>query len=287
MNKQSPITTQDGINLYTTIHDEGHPAWIVASHGIGESSERHDWLEKLFGQDFNIARYDLRGHGQSGGVPAHGTFDLFKNDLETLLLHLVRHHNMKKYILFGHSMGALICADWLQNQTSEELYPLSVFLNAPPVGFPGILGKIVHRIPTSALSKVNGIPLSLKIGGLIDTGNLSHDPQVEKQYYEDPHNHLQLHSKLLLEMILSSRRTFSHPINPRCPAFVTVGSEDKIICTQSLLHYFKFVEKNFHLQIFEGAWHEIHNETKKYRLAYFEFLQTTLKSLVHKEKTKS
>ena len=279
MGTKTTITTQDSIDLQISIQDGGNPLWIVATHGIGESHQRHEWLEKLFGQDFNILRYDLRGHGQSEGPAAHGTFELFKQDLDELLAHLKHHHQMKKYILFGHSMGALICADWLQTRASRESYPQGIFLNAPPVGFPGLLGKIIHRTPLNALSKLNEWPMSVKIGGLVDTGYLSHDPLIKKQYHEDPDNHLKLHSKLLLEMVLSSRRTFSRPINPRCPAFVTVGSEDKIICVKSLTHYFQSVEKNFHLKIFEGAWHEIHNEIKAHRMPYFEFLQNALYDL--------
>ena len=280
MGQQTTITMHDKIGLDACIHEKGNPSWIIATHGIGESYRRHSWPIELFGQDFNIAQYDLRGHGKSDGPPGYGKFELFKRDLGSLLLHLKQEYKMKKYILFGHSMGALICADWLQNCTPKGFHPQAVFLNAPPVGFTGIPGKIFQHTPLATLSKINDIPLSFKIGGLIDTGRLSHDPRVKKQYHADPLNHLKLHSKLLLEMVMASRRTFSRPINPQCPAFVTVGSEDTIICVNTLLNYFKSVEKSFHLQVFEGAWHELHNETKKYRLPYFEFLQNSLHDLL-------
>ena len=282
MGRQTNVKMHDGINLNVSIHDGGNPFWIVALHGVGESHKRHPWIGELFCQDFNIAQYDLRGHGQSGGAPGHGTFNLFKRDLDSLLTHLVVTCKMKKYILFGHSMGALICADWLQGHASDRPYPCAVFLNAPPVGFTGIVGKILQHSPFPALSKLNSFPLSFKIGGLVDTAKLSHDPDVKEEYHAGEDNHLKLHSKLLFDMVISSRRTFSRPIDPRCPAFVTVGSEDKIICVKSLIRYFKVVEKNFHLQVFDGAWHELHNEIKKYRLPYFEFIQTEFINFIEK-----
>ena len=282
MDKRTTIQMHDNVDLNVSIQDSGSPLWIVATHGIGESSKRHIWLNQLLGKNFNIFRYDLRGHGQSENPTGHATFKLFRQDLECILMYLKRHYKMEKYVLFGHSMGALICAAWLQTCDIKKLYPHAIFLNAPPVGFTGILGKILQHLPLNSLSKLNDIPLSLKIGGLIDTNYLSHSPDIKEQYYQDPLNHLKLHSKLLLDMVISSRKTFSRPLNPKCPAFVTVGSEDRIICVNSLINYFKFIEKNFYLQIFEGAWHEIHNETKKYQLPYFDFLQTSLHDLLHK-----
>ena len=281
MSKQTNIMMRDNVTLNVSLYDRDAPIWIVALHGIGESHKRHSWLKELFGKDFNILQYDLRGHGQSQGSPGHATFELFKQDLENLLIHLKHTYKMKKYILFGHSMGALICASWLQTYTPKGLYPHAIFLNAPPVGFTGILGKIIQHTSLSAISQINAIPLSIKIGGLVDTNYLSHAPEIKAQYHKDPLNQTKLHSKLLLNMVITSRQTFSRPLNPRCPAFVTVGSEDKIICVNSLTNYFKSIEKNFHIQIFEGAWHEIHNEIKKYRLPYFNFLQTSFLNLLH------
>ena len=281
MNKRTAITMHDNTNLCAHIQDNNGPLWIIAVHGIGESSKRYAWLKELFHKDFNILQYDLRGHGQSEGSTGHGSFETFQKDLENIVLYLKHHHKMKKYILFGHSMGALICATWLQNGISKELYPHAVFLNAPPVGFTGILGKIVQNIPLSTLTKINAIPLSIKIGGLVDTNYLSHSPNVKEQYHQDPDNQTKLHSKLLFNMVISSRQTFSRPLHPQCPAFVTVGSGDKIICVDSLIKYFKSVEKKFHLQVFEGAWHEIHNEVKKYQLPYFNFLQKSFLNLLH------
>ena len=144
------------------------------------------------------------------------------------------------------------------------------------------MGKILQHSSPALLSKINSIPLSFKIGGLIDIGKLSHSPAVKEQYLKDPHNHLKLHSKFLLNMVISSHQTFSRPLHPLCPAFVTIGTEDKIVCVESLKNYFQYVEKDFHLQLFEGAWHEIHNETNKYRMPYFDFLRTSLIDILHK-----
>ena len=279
MDKATPIPMHDGINLNTTIHKNDGSLWLVVTHGVGEYHQRHRWPVALFGQDCNILQYDLRGHGQSEGPLGYGTFKLFNRDLDDLLAHLKRHHGMEKYILFGHSMGALICAHWLQNRNQSEDYPAGVFLNAPPVGFPGILGKIIRHTPTNTLSKLRNIPFSVKIGGLIDTGNLSHLPEVEEEYRQDPLNHRKLHSQLLLEMVVTSRQTFSRPLDSRCPLFVTVGSKDKIICVPSLVHYFTSIEKSAHLNIIEGAWHEIHNEARTYQIPYFDFLQTNMRKL--------
>ena len=172
-------------------------------------------------------------------------------------------------------MGALICSEYIQTHPGPE-HPSAIFLNAPPVGFSGFLGKVIRHSPQKIISKLAQISLSVKIEGLVDLNYLSHDPTVKEKYRADPGNHLQLHTKLLLEMVNSSRRIFSRSLRPRCPAFVTVGSADKVICVESLVKYFTSVEKDFHLEVFEGAYHELHYEVKRYQLPYFDFLQNSL-----------
>ena len=75
---------------------------------------------------------------------------------------------------------------------------------------------------------------------------------------------------------------FSSAIHPKCPAFVTVGSEDKVVHANSLIDYFNLIEKDFDLKVFEGAYHEIHNEIEKYRKPYFTHMKNTIMECFYK-----
>jgi alpha-beta hydrolase superfamily lysophospholipase len=237
--------------------------------------DRHKYIPELFGHDFNIFQYDLRGHGRSTGRRAYiSNFDLYMEDLVEIVRFLSEKYRMNRYILFGHSMGALITCSFVQRFVEPERYPERIIVNAPPCGAHGLLGKIVKVIPESVFSGLCEIPYSAGIPGLVDLNYLSHDPRTKEEYIKDELNSMKLESKLVFELMKAGTSTFARPIRANCPSFVTVGSSDCVIGYQDLVDYFTTVDKAFNLKIIEGAYHEIHNEIEKYRKPYFDHLKT-------------
>lgn len=271
------IKMRDDIELHSEVVEKGHDQWLIITHGIGEHLGRHSYFMDLFSSQFNLFFYDLRGHGLSMGESAHiNDFQDFILDLSEVLGYLKKRYRMQRFCLFGHSMGALITASFMQNMVSAETYPERVFLSSPPVSFGGPLGPVIRSSPRILFSSLAACPLSAKLGGLVDLNYLSHDPRVKEAYKKDSKNHMKLHSKLLLEMVKCSGETFCRPIGPRCPSFVSVGSEDNIVHPSSLVDYFENIEKSFELKVIDGAFHEVHNEIEKYRTIYFNFLKLSL-----------
>lgn len=272
------IRMRDNVELHAQIKEIDSPVWLIVSHGIGEHLERHNYIKDLVGRDFNILMYDLRGHGRSLGAAATiDNFDLYRQDLQDLVRYLQERYKMKRYVLFGHSMGALITAGFVQRFCQELPKPELMFLNAPPAGFAAPLGGIVDAVSTSVFGKLAALKGSIRLGGMVDLAYLSHDPQVKERYLNDPLNALKLHTKLLLQLAWDSKVTFSAPINPPCPAFCSWGSGDRIVSPKHLQQYFSTIEHSFETREFEGAYHEIHNEVEKYRIPYFEYLTTCLR----------
>lgn len=279
------LVMKDKTQIYTEIQEQGSPVWIVATHGIGEHLGRHSYLKDLFEHDFNICQYDLRNHGRSSGERSKVfDFNLFIEDLHEIVLHLRERYKMKRFILFGHSMGALITSAYVQQKVDPDFYPERIFINAPTVGFPGVLGALVKASPRGLWKKLVKLPVSIPISGLIDLKDLSHNPEVGERYAQDELNCLKLHSSLVLGMVKTSKDVFSRPIRPKCPAYVTVGTGDKLVDSNELQTYFTMVEKAFNLKIIEGAYHEIHNELEKYRLPYFEHMKSVFNECRFHEK---
>ena len=268
------LKMRDGTELYTQIKESGSPVWIVATHGVGEHLERHKYLVDLFGHDFNIFQYDLRGHGRSTGRKAYvEDFSLYMEDLGEITRFLKDKYRMNRYILFGHSMGALITCSFVQNYVEEDNYPERLIVNAPPTGADGLLGTLVKILPAAFFEKVCTIPYTFPIGGLVDLKYLSHDPRIKEEYINDPLNALKLESKLMFELMKTVKNTFSRPLRSKCPSFVSVGSADKVVGSKELIDFFTTIDKSFQLKVFEGSYHEIHNEIEKYRKPYFDHLK--------------
>jgi alpha-beta hydrolase superfamily lysophospholipase len=279
------IKMRDGTEICVKIKETGSPVWIVATHGIGEYMDRHKYIPELFGHDFNIFQYDLRGHGRSPGRRTYlNDFSLYMEDLKEIIIFLEDKYRMDRYILFGHSMGALITCAFMQNYVEDERYPERVVVNAPPCGASGLLGKIIKVLPTPFFSTACEIPYSLPISGLVNLEYLSHDPHTKEDYINDPLNSLKLESKLIFELMKCAQSTFSRPIRAKCPSFITVGGSDKVVGVKDVVEFFTHVDKSFNLKIFDGAYHEIHNEIEKYRKPYFEYLKTIFGEVLFKEK---
>ncbi|MEK6624719.1 MAG: alpha/beta fold hydrolase [Bdellovibrionota bacterium] len=278
------IKMRDGTEIFCRIKEMGGPIWIVATHGIGEHQERHQYLSDIFGQYFNVFRYDLRGHGRSGGPRGDiSSFGQYMEDLNELIQFLHREYRMKRYVLFGHSMGALINASYLQNFHIAEHYPERLFLSAPPAAAVGLLGKFIEYAPSTFFRKLEQSALGLKLKGLVDLKYLSHDHRVMEAYLADPLNELAIHTRLLFGMVATAKDVFTRPIRPKCPAMCVVGSSDQIVNPLFLKQYFANVDRSFDFQMIKGGYHELHNEIEKYRRVYFELLKNFLMDCLYRE----
>lgn len=275
------LKMRDGLELHLEVQEVGSPVWIVAVHGIGEHLGRHRYIREMFGHDFNICQMDLRGHGKSHGKRAWvESFDDFMLDLKEILEYLQKRYRMGRFILFGHSMGALICSSYIQRFATDDLYPERLIINAPPCGAHGMLGKVLKVLPGETFEFLTGLSWSFPVGGLVDLIYLSHDPKVKENYINDELCSTKLESKLIFELMKCAQATFARPLRSRCDSFVTVGSHDRVIGKDDVLHYFSMVDKSFHLKIIDGAYHEIHNEIEKYRKPYFDHLKQVMNEVI-------
>jgi len=282
-NEYRDIISFDGTVLRCLIRETGSSRWLIVTHGLGEHLERHEYLLKLFSANFNIAIYDLRGHGKSGGRRGWvEDFNHFLSDLGAVIDYLRKDFSMTNYTLFGHSMGGLITAAYMQNRAQKDFYPEKVFLSSPAVAGPGLQGQLFSMAPLflfDALLKAPTVPLQ----GILDLKRLSHDGRIYESYIKDDLNQLKIHSKLFFEILKMGREVFSRPLRVNCPLFVAIGSEDGLVHPKLAIAYFTKVEKSAQLKVIEGGYHELHNEIEKYRNPYLNFLRHSLTGLTFDE----
>lgn len=271
------IQTRDDKKLHCHVVENGSPYWLIVTHGLGEHALRHNYFFEMFSQYFNILIYDLRGHGLSTGKKAYcDDFMEYVDDLEEVVQFLQKEYKMERYILFGHSMGGLITAGYMQLRAKHELYPERVFLSAPPVAAPGFLGDMFNSMPFGMTKGLSNLPFTLPLTGVLDLKKISHDRTVYENYISDELNSLKIHSRLFLKLIHFSKEVFAKPLRVNCDLFVAIGTEDALVNPKALIKYFQTVEKNANLKIIENGYHEMHNEIEKYRAPYMDFLKSSL-----------
>lgn len=276
------LKLRDKTELHIQIKEVDSPVWLICTHGIGEHLGRHEYISNIFGRDFNILHYDLRGHGKSSGRRAYvERFEEFYEDLSEILKMLRDEYKMQKYVLFGHSLGGLITSGFVQNIEEDDGYPEAVFLSAPAVSVTGLGGMLINYAPVSLFEFLGQMP-SMAIEGLVDLRKLSHNKNIYQDYIEDSYNNLKIHLKLVFEMSKAMRDVFGRPIRFRCPSTVVYGDEDIVVDPKSIENYFRNIERSTILKLYDGAYHEIHNESEKYRKDYFSFLRNTLLEVLYK-----
>ncbi len=169
----------DGTPLYLRHWMPAGEPWatVLVVHGIGEHSGRYRRTGRILAEaGLDVYAFDLRGHGLSGGRRVYvRSWDDYLDDLE-IRLAAVREPG-RPLVLFGHSMGALIC---LTYACSNRPAPDLLVLSAPPLeaGVPRwqrVLAPILGRVaPTLVLAN----PIAGE--------QLSHAPAVGEAYFADP-----------------------------------------------------------------------------------------------------
>ncbi len=267
------ISTYDGLRLKATVLNRNASSWVIVTHGVGEHRGRHKyWISDEF-KNYNVILYDLRGHGESEGMRGNvKDFDDYLRDLDHVTDFLVSEYGMKEFYLFGHSMGGLITARWIQHRKNRALYPKKTVLSAPGAGTVGMLGLITSSIPSLVYKKLTCLP-SHPLGGMLDLTKLSHNPQVFLDYVKDPKNILKVHSHLYFELLSKAQDTFHRPLSPRTPLMVIMGSADGVVSTDLVKKYFDKYEPTAKFVLVKDAYHELYMETEKYYREFAENLK--------------
>lgn len=276
------IKINNDISLHANIIENGSPVWIIVTHGLGEYGQRHSYMYKLFSQYFNICTYDLRGHGLSGGKRAYiENFDDYATDLDEVIHFLEENYSMKRFVLFGHSMGGLVTANYMQNFAQDSSYPEKVFLSGPAAAGPGVMGKAFSLAPMSFMKRLKTLPASIPLAGLLDIKKLSHDPRVYEAYIKDENVSVKVHTKLIFEVLSKGREVFSRPLRVKCDLYCAVATSDALIDPGKVISYFSEFEKNTKLLKVEGSYHEIHNEVEKFKKPYLKFLKDSIMDSIY------
>jgi len=280
--EEKMIESFDGCKLNCQILENGSPVWIIVTHGVGEHGRRHEHLDKMFSQYFNICTYDLRGHGKSEGKRGNvNQFSDFVEDLHSVIKYLQSDYKLKRFILIGHSMGGLVTSSYMQKRVEKDLYPEKVVLSSPATAGPGALGDFFRIVPSSVNNALAALPISMRIQGLLDIKKLSHDIRIYEEYIKDPLNVLKVHTHLFFEVLKEAKDVFSRPLRITCDLYVAIGTEDCLVNAPYCIEYFKTVEKQARLYVSEGAYHELHNEIEKYSAPFFDFLKESIMDSVY------
>lgn len=276
---QAPFTLRDGLNIalfdWPLQHRRRPRGVVVIVHGLGEHAWRYDVLaERLNEWGFHVRSYDQRGHGSSGG--ARGVLpsdDALLDDLREILDD-TRSHLTEPWacplILFGHSMGGLIAATWVQ----RGLGPVDKLVLSSPALDTGIkpmmktlVGLLLRWAPNLAL------------GNGLDVNALSHDEAVVAAYQKDPLVHDRISARLAHFIDSNGPPVLAAAPQWKLPTLLLYAGDDRLVKPQGSRAFADAAPTGVVTsRCLEGQYHEIFNEADPSQA--FEALKTWLAAQV-------
>lgn len=256
--KEGNFSGKGNIKLYWRcwLPDGQAKAIILVAHGLGEHIARYtNMVSNLVPLGYAIYGLDHQGHGKSEGTRVFvESFQTYLDDLKTFY-DIVRKDNPgKKIILYGHSMGGLIAVPYaLQHQ--PELEALIVSAPAIKAGKSITGATIVMAKVLSAIAPKMGVQT-------LPSADLSHDKSVVDAYDNDPLVYRgKVTARLGAEMLAIMSKLEAQLPSITLPLLILQGSDDRLVNQDGAkMLYEKAGSKDKTLKIYEGFYHEVHNE---------------------------
>jgi alpha-beta hydrolase superfamily lysophospholipase len=264
-NEQYGWKTADGVRISAEVRrPDGAPVAAVAFvHGLGEHIGRYLHVAKAFtdaGYVFNA--FDHRGHGKSGGPRLFApSYEALMGDID---IHLERTRKLAPGVplfIYGHSMGGNVVLYYILTRKPAVAGAvasspgLGSGTPQPPVKM--LFGRIMNRlIPT------------LRIPTGFPPGGLSRDPAVLGKVNTDKLFQAGVSVRLGLEILRAGAWIRTQTESP-CPLLIMQGTADKYVDPSMTAAFAKALRGDITYKEWEGAYHELHNETMKEQvLAY-------------------
>lgn len=176
------FTTSDHVELRTRIWTIDDPRYeVLIVHGLGEHCGRWDHVGDHFNRHGASAySYDLRGHGESGGDRVHveDFAELYRDISE--MAEATAAASGRPWVLYGHSLGGLQTAGYLID--GYEPAPNLAVISAPPMQ----ATRSVDAVLSKAARLLNRLNPGFRVDNSIKGDQLSRDPDVGEQYFDDP-----------------------------------------------------------------------------------------------------
>ena len=259
--------TFDGLQLFAQSWqpETKFRAVICLVHGMGEHSGRYTHVvEQLTQAGYSLIAFDLRGHGQSQGPRGHTpSYETLLNDINSLLNEANKNFPELPRFLYGHSLGGNLVLNYVLRRQAQLK---GVIVTDPwlrlafePPRFKIIFAQITNHI-WPAFSQKSGL----------DTKALSHDPEVVRAYENDPLVHSYISARMFISIYQNGRWALEHASEFSLPLLLMHGGDDKITSLEASKEFANKISEKCTFKIWDGLYHEIHNEPEKQIV--FDFL---------------
>jgi alpha-beta hydrolase superfamily lysophospholipase len=237
-------------------------AVLAITHGVGEHGGRYaPFAGLLTARGVAVHSVDLRGHGRSDGVRVHvDRWNRYKSDVAVFLRAVAKMRAGCPIFLFGHSLGALIALDYaldLERNPTDGPRPFGLISSSTAIEPHGVAKP--HLVAIARLLSRVAPRVSLDLA--IDPVALSRDPAVARAYREDPLVHRRATVRWGTEVLAATASIKRRAAHLGLPLLVCHGTADRLTSPAGSRWLAGIVSgTDVELTLFEGAYHEPHND---------------------------
>lgn len=248
---------------------ENTKAVIVLVHGLGEHIQRYNqWSDRFKAEGFAFVGVDLPGHGRSGGRRGYiKSYQLLSEMIDILLKTVQNTFPGLPVYLYGHSMGGGIVLDYLirKNPKIQGAIVTSpwIRLSFQPARIKLLMASVLKHI----------MPGLVQSSGL-EVSDLSHNGTISDAYEKDPLVHGRISVSLFVSTMNAGEHSLKHASELKVPTLLLHGSDDRI-CSPQASREFASKSTMVDLKIWDGGYHELHNEPFKDEV--FRFIMSWLR----------
>ena len=239
-------------------------AVIILIHGLGEHIHRYNpWADLFIQNGIGLTGIDLPGHGRSEGRRGNiRNYKLLSEVIDIMVQSCNRTFPSVPVFIYGHSLGGGIVINYLLHNNPRIK---GAIVTSPWLCLSFEPNKLKLFI-ASLLSYL--LPGLTQSSGLI-VEHLSRDRTEIEKYKNDPLVHDKISLSLFCGTVEASKYSLKNASDLRIPMLIIHGSEDRI-CSPEGSREFADKAEMAELKIWDGGYHELHNEPFKDEL--FDFI---------------
>lgn len=266
MKEYTSILSKDGLKIATfSNHFKSEKGVMIITHGMGEHSMRYMEMVDFFTNvGYTVISFDIRGHGLSEGKRGHTPgYEFLMDDIERVYTQVKKDYPSLPIFLFGHSMGGNLVLNFLLRKPNSICGAIvtGAYLK---LGFEPPKWKIILAKLSSSIWPTLSQPTELELDAL------SRNKEVIRKYENDELVHDRITSAFFINVHFAGQYVIDHANEIKTPLLVMHGMEDRLTSPKGSQEFASNSGENVHLKMWDGLYHELHNEPEKQEIFNYE-----------------
>lgn len=266
MKEYTSILSKDGLKIATfSNHFKSEKGVMIITHGMGEHSMRYMEMADFFTKvGYTVISFDIRGHGLSEGKRGHSPgYEFLMDDIERVYTQVKKDYPSLPIFLFGHSMGGNLVLNFLLRKPNSICGAIvtGAYLK---LGFEPPKWKIILAKLSSSIWPTLSQPTELELDAL------SRNKEVIRKYENDELVHDRITSAFFINVHFAGQYVIDHANEIKTPLLVMHGMEDRLTSPKGSQEFASNSGENVHLKMWDGLYHELHNEPEKQEIFNYE-----------------